>query len=140
MVLAIGLKVVERKYASPARARSAVIRSRLGKAEKKRLLTLIDGWEKEPTTMTRSGSGAAELAPVIGSMPAEAALSTVGNGSAGGSIRFETIRHAHTVLRELARDKHVELTELLDEVQAYELSIRQEVERREREGSLEEPS
>lgn len=90
--------------------------------------------------MTRSGSGAAELAPVIGSMPAEAALSTVGNGSAGGSIRFETIRHAHTVLRELARDKHVELTELLDEVQAYELSIRQEVERREREGSLEEPS
>lgn len=86
---------------------------------------------------TRSGD---ELHPIIGAMPTEAVLPPPASNGSAPSIRFETIRHAHSVLRELARDKHVGLTQLLDEIQAYELSIRQEVERREREGSLEEPS
>ena len=137
MVQEIGRKVVERKYSSPARARAAVGRSSLGKAEKKRLLTLIDEWGQEPSTTASSGAERG-LSPVIGAMPGSATTAAP-NGS-GGSLRFETIRQAHGVLRELAQGKHVELTELLDEVQAYELTIRQEVERREREGSLEEPS
>ena len=139
MVQPIGRKVVERAYSSPARARAAVNLSSLGKAEKKRLLGLIDAWDSES-----NGSGpeapAAELSPVIGAMPGPVVAPPSFGSSDLQPLRFETIRHAHGILSELARDKHVELVTLIDEIQAYELSIRREVQRREREGSLEEPS
>lgn len=128
-------RIRERFYASPSRALIAIGKSQLPRKEAARLRELVGVWQAE------SGQAASAVPPVIAG---ELAVGTPRGENGGGIVRFETVRHAHGVLLELARDKHADLLQLLSDVQSYELSVRREVLRRadqdDRQGSVEEPS
>lgn len=141
-------RITGRKYASPGRARAAIGRSNLPKAEAKRLLALVDVWEKKPLSEDWSetpGDVSARRKPRItppsitppsiavlqGAAPAGAPLLLPSGSPTESRVRLATVFRAYRLLAELAHAEGAPLLDLLGDVQAYEISIRSEVSRRE---------
>lgn len=141
-------KIVRRQYASPGRARAAIGRSNLSKAESKRLLALVEAWQSAPEpdaspqpkrrpygagSRAGNGHGSSPELVVAGTLAPSASPS-----DSRRQVRLSTVFRAHRMLAELAEAEGASFLDLMGDVQAYEISIRSEVSRRESHGSIEE--